>query len=108
MEVTTAGTVAGGPDAEENTDHTGVTIDLEVNDGDIVSVGAARLGVIRLTGHTPGSIALVYEPEGVPAHIFTGDSLFPGGVGNTFGEDRKSTRLNSSHVAISYAVFCLK
>src|SRR5690625_6688695 len=24
------------------------------------------------------------------------------------GGDRKSTRLNSSHVAISYAVFCLK
>src|SRR5207249_7001493 len=24
-----------------------------------------------------------------------------------FGEDRKSTRLNSSHVSISYAVFCL-
>src|SRR5690625_1345686 len=26
----------------------------------------------------------------------------------TLGQDRKSTRLNSSHVAISYAVFCLK
>src|SRR5699024_7981726 len=26
----------------------------------------------------------------------------------TFGSDRKSTRLNSSHVSISYAVFCLK
>src|SRR5690625_5720348 len=26
---------------------------------------------------------------------------------NRHGEDRKSTRLNSSHVAISYAVFCL-
>src|SRR5690625_7077022 len=26
----------------------------------------------------------------------------------TFKQDRKSTRLNSSHVAISYAVFCLK
>src|SRR5690606_40397070 len=26
----------------------------------------------------------------------------------TFEEDRKSTRLNSSHVKISYAVFCLK
>src|SRR3954471_2346048 len=25
-----------------------------------------------------------------------------------FGRDRKSTRLNSSHVEISYAVFCLK
>src|SRR5690348_18206918 len=26
----------------------------------------------------------------------------------TSGEDRKSTRLNSSHPSISYAVFCLK
>ena len=26
----------------------------------------------------------------------------------SFGRDRKSTRLNSSHVKISYAVFCLK
>src|SRR5436305_3716889 len=31
------------------------------------------------------------------------------GVGNSAGVgDRKSTRLNSSHVRISYAVFCLK
>src|SRR5699024_11992871 len=29
-------------------------------------------------------------------------------VGATFFQDRKSTRLNSSHVSISYAVFCLK
>src|SRR5690242_20934820 len=28
--------------------------------------------------------------------------------GNRPGEDRKSTRLNSSHMSISYAVFCLK
>src|SRR5437660_5880597 len=28
--------------------------------------------------------------------------------GRRAGADRKSTRLNSSHVAISYAVFCLK
>src|SRR5436190_1042745 len=27
---------------------------------------------------------------------------------NTPSEDRKSTRLNSSHTVISYAVFCLK
>src|SRR5690625_5718697 len=27
---------------------------------------------------------------------------------SNFSRDRKSTRLNSSHVAISYAVFCLK
>src|SRR5690625_6779083 len=31
-----------------------------------------------------------------------------GALTGTTGADRKSTRLNSSHVAISYAVFCLK
>ncbi len=87
VEETAAVTVAGGPDAEAITDATGLDIDLEVTDGDIIAVGAARLTVIRLTGHTPGSIALVYEPEGEAPHIFTGDSLFPGGVGNTFGDD---------------------
>src|SRR5690554_6493521 len=30
------------------------------------------------------------------------------GIGMVFQQDRKSTRLNSSHVRISYAVFCLK
>src|SRR6267142_4046682 len=29
-------------------------------------------------------------------------------IGLAFGADRKSTRLNSSHMSISYAVFCLK
>src|SRR3712207_7062742 len=32
---------------------------------------------------------------------------FPG-IGKKTAEDRKSTRLNSSHANISYAVFCLK
>src|SRR5207249_10307440 len=40
------------------------------------------------------------EPRRVPA----GDRLRP----TLLLEDRKSTRLNSSHVSISYAVFCLK
>src|SRR5690554_7001658 len=35
-------------------------------------------------------------------------SLIPGNVGTAPIQDRKSTRLNSSHVRISYAVFCLK
>src|SRR5690606_41146722 len=38
------------------------------------------------------------------------DSRIPKGVPMSAGyaQDRKSTRLNSSHVKISYAVFCLK
>src|SRR5437870_2470467 len=35
-------------------------------------------------------------------------AAYPGGDAAFVAEDRKSTRLNSSHVAISYAVFCLK
>src|SRR5437764_15478806 len=37
-----------------------------------------------------------------------GRVALPSGVVECFGEDRKSTRLNSSHRCISYAVFCLK
>lgn len=56
-----------------------------VADGDTVQVGDCSLEVIHLVGHTPGSIALLYrDPTGSP-HLFTGDSLFPGGVGNTRG-----------------------
>src|SRR5207253_10801862 len=63
------------------------------------------------------------EPRGVPGGFDDGREIFYGkrsgmadlgsfgGVvdrGGHAAEDRKSTRLNSSHVAISYAVFCLK
>ncbi len=60
-----------------------VPTDLAVKDGDRVTVGEVSLEVITLVGHTPGSIALLYDdPEGTP-HLFTGDSLFPGGAGRT-------------------------
>ena len=77
---TGAETVAGAPDADELP----VPVDVRVEDGDRVRVGSCELEVIRLTGHTPGSIALLYDdPDGTP-HLFTGDSLFPGGVGKTW------------------------
>lgn len=55
-----------------------------VDEGDTVRVGDCELSVIHLVGHTPGSIALLYQGPDRP-HLFTGDCLFPGGVGNTFG-----------------------
>jgi glyoxylase-like metal-dependent hydrolase (beta-lactamase superfamily II) len=63
-----------------------VDIDRLVEHGDVLSVGDVSLSVIHLRGHTPGSIALLFDdPEG-PPHLFTGDSLFPGGVGKTTDE----------------------
>src|SRR5258708_14596961 len=41
--------------------------------------------------------------------LIVGRSLANGSLANrSFARDRKSTRLNSSHQIISYAVFCLK
>ncbi|GIM85850.1 MBL fold metallo-hydrolase [Salinispora arenicola] len=52
-------------------------------DGDRVSVGDCTVEVIHLRGHTPGSIALLYQDPAGTSHLFTGDSLFPGGPGRT-------------------------
>ncbi|MEO8107018.1 MAG: MBL fold metallo-hydrolase [Actinomycetes bacterium] len=63
-----------------------VDTDRLVDEGDLLHVGEVPLSVIHLRGHTPGGIALAYhDPEG-PPHLFTGDSLFPGGVGRTTPE----------------------
>jgi glyoxylase-like metal-dependent hydrolase (beta-lactamase superfamily II) len=60
-----------------------VPTDEVVRDGERVRFGRVALEVVHLVGHTPGSIALVYDdPTGQP-HVWTGDSLFPGGVGRT-------------------------
>lgn len=76
---TSARTVAGTRDADELP----VSVDSRVGDGDVIPVGRSQIEVIDLVGHTPGSIALLYDdPDGQP-HLFTGDSLFPGGVGKT-------------------------
>ncbi len=64
-----------------------------VTSGDTVAVGDCSLEVIAVAGHTPGSICLLYrDPSGHP-HLFTGDSLFPGGVGSTFGDDAAFAQL---------------
>jgi glyoxylase-like metal-dependent hydrolase (beta-lactamase superfamily II) len=58
-------------------------VDATVSDGGRVAVGDCELEVIHLVGHTPGSIALLYRDPAGFGHLFTGDSLFPGGVGKT-------------------------
>ena len=76
---TGARTLAGAQDADGLT----VPVDEPLGQGDQVRFGEITLDVIHLRGHTAGSVALAYRnPEGA-THLFTGDSLFPGGVGNT-------------------------
>jgi len=61
-----------------------VTVDDVVEGGGTVPVGDASLEVIHLRGHTPGSIALVHRCADGSTHLFSGDSLFPGGPGKTW------------------------
>lgn len=79
--ITGASTVASAADED------GLPIPVRevVGDGDTVSVGDVNLNVITLVGHTPGSIALHLDLSGAGAghHLFSGDSLFPGGPGRT-------------------------
>ena len=65
----------GAPDSEMLPSY-----DFIVDDGDVLSVGGLRLHAVHTPGHTPGSICFVVD--GYPI-LFSGDTLFPGGPGNT-------------------------
>jgi glyoxylase-like metal-dependent hydrolase (beta-lactamase superfamily II) len=57
-----------------------VGYDVFLDDAEVIEVGKLRLHAIHNPGHTPGSIS--FRVEGSPI-LFSGDTLFPGGPGNT-------------------------
>src|SRR5699024_11814417 len=65
------------------------------------------LGLFLLLRIGDGPTELL-DPVQLPAQPKTEIPPVPTAIGNEIRLDRKSTRLNSSHVSISYAVFCLK
>lgn len=103
-------TVAGTLDADGIAEQAGLRPAQELTHGDTIRAEDIVLTAIHLRGHTPGSIAYVlahaadtaqphtdgsdddvpHPPRSPslsgPIHIFSGDSLFPGGVGNTWGD----------------------
>jgi glyoxylase-like metal-dependent hydrolase (beta-lactamase superfamily II) len=54
--------------------------DFTIPDDDVIEVGNLRLRTIHTPGHTRGSTCFLLEGHPV---LFSGDTLFPGGVGNT-------------------------
>jgi glyoxylase-like metal-dependent hydrolase (beta-lactamase superfamily II) len=94
--ITGAETIAGENDAEG----IDVVTDVLVSTGARVRVGSCELEVLEIVGHTPGSIVLAYDdPDGI-VHLFTGDSLFPGGVGKTWSEDDFTTLIGEVETKI--------
>jgi glyoxylase-like metal-dependent hydrolase (beta-lactamase superfamily II) len=78
----------GAPTAahEIDADPLPVKPDRLLTDGDTIQVGKLTFDVIHLRGHTPGSVALALSgpAAGNATQLFTGDCLFPGGVGKTW------------------------
>src|SRR5699024_9067960 len=78
---------------------------------DLTNISEAVVGVINMQEQslwTPEKEAgsgsgIIYKKSGNKAYVVTNNHVV-----DQAKQDRKSTRLNSSHVSISYAVFCLK
>jgi glyoxylase-like metal-dependent hydrolase (beta-lactamase superfamily II) len=57
-----------------------VGYDVFIDDAEVIEVGKLRLEAIHNPGHTAGSVS--FKVQGAPL-LFSGDTLFPGGPGNT-------------------------
>jgi glyoxylase-like metal-dependent hydrolase (beta-lactamase superfamily II) len=84
-------TATGAPTAAHRLDADALPVkpDRILAHGDTVEIGELVFDVIHLQGHTPGSVALALngaDSETGATHLFTGDCLFPGGVGKTWQE----------------------
>ena len=83
---TGARTYAGAADA----DALPLAPDVRLEQGDTIEFGGISLDVAIVSGHTEASVVLTYrDPEGHD-HVFTGDTLFPGGVGATQNDPTQS------------------
>ncbi len=67
------------------------TADEPAADGQTLSVGSLRIRLLHTPGHTAGSTCALLGD-----HLFTGDTLFPGGPGNTFGNADAFTQIMRS------------
>lgn len=91
--------MAGSADASELP----VTPTRTLDDGDVITFGQQQITAHHVPGHTPGSVVLSWTPasndgpdavgselDGLRPQLWTGDTLFPGGVGATNHSDEQS------------------
>lgn len=67
-------------------------VERALDDGDVITIGDVDVDVLHTPGHTDG--ALQFLVRGASRHhLFAGDSLFPGGPGNTWGDADRFAQL---------------
>src|SRR3712207_8268598 len=84
----------------------GLTANASYIKNKVVDQGNDRTGIDGITGGMGGQVT--YSENGRPYGFFYGYQTLGVFQNQSEIEDRKSTRLNSSHANISYAVFCLQ
>ena len=67
-----------------------ITPTLLLDDGDTLQIGTVPLQVITTPGHTPGSVSFI-----TGRHLFSGDTLFPGGPGNSVSPEAFRQQITS-------------
>jgi glyoxylase-like metal-dependent hydrolase (beta-lactamase superfamily II) len=67
-------------------------LDRQLEHGQVLQVGDLEVHVLATPGHTDGSLQYLVHGDD-RAHLFTGDSLFPGGPGNTWGDADRFAQL---------------
>ena len=104
---TGAPSAAGRDDAAAIEAESGVATGRLLDHGDVLDIDGVVLKSVHLRGHTPGSIAYALEAtDGVGTTvIFSGDSLFPGGVGNTEQDPQRFTSLLNDVEERLFAVY---
>lgn len=97
--------MSGDADAAAIAAATGVAIQRSLQHGELIDLGGIPLEVVGLRGHTCGSIAVACNIPGAPTQVFTGDSLFPGGVGNTGKDETRFYSLFSDVVGQIFDIY---
>lgn len=79
--------------ADEGSAYAVLNCERLLNAGDVIEFGGIKLHVIHTPGHTPGSVCLLDQKNGI---LFSGDTLFKGAIGAThYALGHYPTLLNS-------------
>jgi glyoxylase-like metal-dependent hydrolase (beta-lactamase superfamily II) len=65
---------------------------IALKDGGEAKIGDLSLKVLHTPGHTPGGVCFLLQVDG-ESHLFAGDTLFPGGPGNTSGDEKRFAQI---------------
>src|SRR5690554_7077883 len=96
----------------ELTDHTPLMVFISMGSMNFYAIFALLMVIFVIRGNWDLGPMRTHEQNALNGQLYDASKGVPPGViehdEHKGKVDRKSTRLNSSHVRISYAVFCLK